>query len=158
MLLTFSHRNIQNSFRRMTLLISYSSTGTRIKMELQWLDASSTTGLQWFSYTKMFHEQIASRNKATRWTVCTLARIVAGISPATMYCQGCCQFLYNWILHSRFQRSNYQKYYFTISKLFKHCTSWSCILYAMVHRSVLQWTRWEGTVVAVHFSNDEIAS
>ena len=40
-------------------------------------------------------------------------------------------------------------------KLFKHWTSWSCILYAMVHRSVLQWTRWEGTVVAVHFSNEE---
>ena len=28
------------------------------------------------------------------------------------------------------------QYYFTISKLFKHWTSWSC-----VHRSVLQWTR-----------------
>ena len=67
----------------------------------------------------------------------------------------CVQLLYDWILHSRFQRNNYRKYYFTISKLFKHWKSWSCILYAMVHRSVLQWTKWEGTVVAVHFSNEE---
>ena len=52
---------------------------------------------------------------------------------------------------------HYQKYYFTISKLFKHWTLWSCILYAMVHRSVLQWKRGVGTVVAVHFSNEERA-
>ena len=32
MLLTFSHRNTYNLFRRMTLLISYSPTGTRIKI------------------------------------------------------------------------------------------------------------------------------
>ena len=39
---------------------------------------------------KMFHQQIVSWNKATRWTVCTLARIVAGISPATMCCRRFC--------------------------------------------------------------------
>ena len=40
---------------------------------------------------KMFHEQILSRNIffhfATRWTVCTLARIVAGISPVKICCR-----------------------------------------------------------------------
>ena len=47
-----------------------------------------------------------------------------------------------------------------IKNIFKHWTSWSCVPYAMVHRSVLQWTkgervplsRYERTFVAVlHF-------
>ena len=44
--LTFLHRKTHNLFRRMTLLLSYSATGTRIKIrKLHWLDAGSATGL-----------------------------------------------------------------------------------------------------------------
>ena len=35
-----------------------------------------------------------------------------------------------------------------IENIFKHWTSWSCVPYTIVHRSVLQWTRGD-TVVAV---------
>ena len=35
--------------------------------------------------------------------------------------------------------------------LFKHWTSWSCVPYAMVHRSVLQWTRGERVPLSLYF-------
>ena len=39
----------------------------------------------------------------------------------------------------------------TITKnIFKHWTSWSCIPYAMVHRSVLQWTRGERVPLSLY--------
>ena len=65
-----------------------------------------------------------------------------------------------WHFFHRLSSTYSWEYYFTISKLFKHWTSWNCVPYAMVHRSVLQWTRgarvplslYERTFVAVlHF-------
>ena len=37
-----------------------------------------------------------------------------------------------------------------IKIIFKHWTSWSCVPYAMVHRSVLQWTRGERVPLSLH--------
>ena len=42
------------------------------------------------------------------------------------------------------------EYYFTIYKLFQHWTSWSCVPYAMVHQSVLQWTRGESVPLSLY--------
>ena len=38
-----------------------------------------------------------------------------------------------------------------IKNIFKHWTSWSCVRYAMVHRSVLQWTRGESVPLSLYF-------
>ena len=37
-----------------------------------------------------------------------------------------------------------------IINVFKHWTSWSCVLYAMVNRSVLQWTRGERVPLSLY--------
>ena len=37
-----------------------------------------------------------------------------------------------------------------IKNIFKHWTSWSCVLYAMVPRPVLQWTRGERVPLSVY--------
>ena len=37
-----------------------------------------------------------------------------------------------------------------IKNIFKHWTSWSCVPYAMVHRSVLQWTRGERVPLSLY--------
>ena len=116
------------------------------------------THSEWYKqiFSLKYTMRISSANEehffhfATRWTVCTLARIVAGISPATIRCRWFCPPLRLIPVWS-------SKCHFTISKLFKHWTSWSSIPYAMFHRSVLQGTRGEATVVAVHFSNEERA-
>ena len=38
-----------------------------------------------------------------------------------------------------------------IKNIFKHWTSWSCVTYAMVHWSVLQWTRGERVPLSLYF-------
>ena len=101
-----------------------------------------------------------------------LAHIVAGITPATTCWRWFCSPLRSIpvCLNSSFPILTKQILSHYISKLFKHWRSWSCILYAVVHRSVVRTavnegrgyrsplslyiprTRREGTIVAVlHF-------
>ena len=125
---------------------------------------------------KMFHGQILSRNEAwfvkirkemttfprktkniffhfaTRWTGCTHARIVSGISPATICCGWFCPPLHliPVCLNSPFPILTKQLSKILFSKLFKHWTSWSCVPYAMVHRSLLQWMRGERVPLSLY--------